>query len=365
MPTTFNVLSLGVQADIDTTEGNTLAENAGALVGLTFGDLFDPLWEQVQQLTPGSTGTAGGTNTAYDQNNSPAETFILDGGPEQTFDSSVIYNATITYTDGTTATITAVVFQDTAGNTYLAPEFSANGDQTTLEAGPIRSLTLGSLSGDTFSGLTASRQTSNYAVCFTSGTLIRTPKGDVPIETLQPGDLVVTLDNGAQPIRWIRGRMSPAVGPRTPIVIEAGALGKNTPSKRLVVSRQHRMLADTIVSTRMFGTSQTLIAANKLLGLPGVSEAENTGFVTYWHFMCDAHEIVFANDAPAETLFLGAQARGSMPSDALEEIHALFPELENTCARPTPARPLPNQRQQLSFTQRLVRNGKRPLEAFA
>ena len=43
MATTFNVISLGVQTLIDPTEGNTTAENASSLVGLTFGDVRDPL----------------------------------------------------------------------------------------------------------------------------------------------------------------------------------------------------------------------------------------------------------------------------------------------------------------------------------
>lgn len=210
MPTTFNVLSLGVQPIIDPTEGNNVAENASALENMTFGSVTDPLWELSQSFSPGTGGFGGGTSTAYDQDNSLSnESFRLDGGPEQVFDASVVYNAVITYTDGTTANITAVVFQDTAGNTYLAPEFSANADQTALEAGPIRSLTLNSLVSNTFSGMTGSRQTSNFAVCFTAGTMIATPDGERAIETLKVGDLVETLDNGPQAIRWIGGARCP------------------------------------------------------------------------------------------------------------------------------------------------------------
>ncbi|MEJ8560623.1 hypothetical protein QTO30_04845 [Yoonia sp. GPGPB17] len=69
MPTTFNVFSLGVLADIDTTEGNTLAENAGALVGLTFGGVNDALLNDAVSLAPGTGGFGGGTGTAYDQDN--------------------------------------------------------------------------------------------------------------------------------------------------------------------------------------------------------------------------------------------------------------------------------------------------------
>ena len=38
-------------------------------------------------------------------------------------------------------------------------------------------------------------------VCFAKGTWITTPSGQVPIEKLAAGDMVVTMDHGPQPIR--------------------------------------------------------------------------------------------------------------------------------------------------------------------
>lgn len=61
--------------------------------------------------------------------------------------------------------------------------------------------------GITFTGASADNSsftTENTGVtCFTSGTAILTPGGDVLIDELCVGDLVVTADNGPQPIRWI------------------------------------------------------------------------------------------------------------------------------------------------------------------
>ncbi len=51
--------------------------------------------------------------------------------------------------------------------------------------------------------------TINSVPCFVAGTLIRTPDGDVPIESLRPGDLVLTLDDGPQPLRWVGSRVVP------------------------------------------------------------------------------------------------------------------------------------------------------------
>ncbi len=359
MPTTFNVISLGVQSLIDPTEGNTTAENASDLVGLTFGDVANPLWEQTQSFAPGPSGFAGGTATAYDMNNTLAnETFTLDGGAPQTFDGTAIYNATITYTNGTTATITAVIFQDTAGRTYLAPEFSANADQVALEAGAIRSLSLDSLSGDVFSGLTGNRQTSNFAVCFAQGTRIRTPNGERAVETLQAGDLVETLDHGAQPIRWINGRSMPAIDAMAPVHFATNSLGAGRPARSLMLSRQHRVMLDNAVARRMTGAQQVLVAAHKLTGFPGVTPVTTLGFVTYWHFMCDRHEIVFAEGVPAETLHLGPEARKSMHPEALQEIETLFPALRNGTSVGALARHLINGTQAKRMVARLLQNGK-------
>jgi hypothetical protein len=54
------------------------------------------------------------------------------------------FAATLTYVDGTTATITAVVFQDHDGNTCVAPQLSYNADQAAMEAHPIEAITLDS-----------------------------------------------------------------------------------------------------------------------------------------------------------------------------------------------------------------------------
>ncbi|WP_025062650.1 Hint domain-containing protein [Sulfitobacter guttiformis] len=359
MPTTFNVISLGVQALIDPTEGNTIAENASALVGLSFGTEFDPLWEQTQSFSPGTTGFGTGNNTAYDQdNNTASEQFRINGGPNQRFDGTAIYNATITYTNGTTANITAVIFQDTAGRTYLAPEFSANSDQTALEAGAIRSLTLNSLSGNNYSGLTATRQTSNFAVCFTEGTRIQTPAGACPVQHLKVGDLVDTLDNGPQPVRWINGRTVPATGAMMPVVFTAGSLGSGLPLRTMALSRQHRLMLDNVIVERMTGNRQALVPACKLLALPGVCAAENIDLVTYWHFLCDAHQIVFAEGTPVETLYLGHEARKSLSPLARSEISQLFPELMDGTRSGIPARPLMNGTNTDKVVARLNRNAK-------
>ncbi|WP_300588987.1 Hint domain-containing protein [Marivita sp.] len=146
MATTFDVIFLGTFPLIDTTQGNEIAENAAGLLG-SYGTAANPLSENVETLSPER--LTEDDNTTYDTDNGGGyDSFRINGGSPQLFDAVAAYDATITYFDGTTATISAVVFQDVSGNTYLAPEAALNADQAALTAKPIQSLSLNSVLAD-------------------------------------------------------------------------------------------------------------------------------------------------------------------------------------------------------------------------
>lgn len=318
MPTTFNVISIGVLADMDTTEGNNVAENASALVGMTFGGVGDALADDFVSLSQ-----VGSPGTSYNSNNSPSEQFSIDGGAAQTFDSTAVFNATITYIDGTTATYTAVLFQDINGNAYLSPEYSANADQTTLEAAAIRSITLDSLAGDTYSGMTTDRQAWNYVTCFVRGTEIEGAAGPVAVEQLQVGDLLRTVDNGLQPVRWIGSRTVAAKGNLAPIRFGKGALGNDAP---LLVSPQHRMLLSGWRAELYFGQPEVLAPAKSLINGDTIARAVG-GEVEYFHIMFDQHELIYSAGIETESFHPGQMAWPTLSEAAREEIFTLFPEL--------------------------------------
>jgi hypothetical protein len=171
------------------------------------------------------------------------------------------------------------------------------------------------------------------APCFTLGTQIATPEGPVPVEQLQPGDLVLTLDHGPQPLRWIgSSRLERAdlnAKPHLkPILIAAGSLAPGLPCQDLSVSPQHRVLVSSKIARRMFGSAEVLVAAKKLLTHQGISVLEdNPDGVDYFHILCDDHQIVFSNGLPTESLYVGAEAKIALPQDAQAEIMALFPQL--------------------------------------
>jgi len=320
MPTTFSAISLGILADIDTTEGNNISENAAALVGMTFGGVGDSLVNDF--VTISSVGNPG---SFYDMDNSPNDRFSVDGGAAQTFDGTAIYNATITYIDGTTQTYTAVLFQDTAGNTYLAPEFSANADQTSLEAGAIRSITLDSLSGNDFAGMAASRESWNFVSCFVRGTKIETATGQVPVQELKTGDMIRTVDHGFQTLRWIGNRKVQAEGAFAPVKFCKGALGN---TEDFWVSPQHRIFLSGWRAELHFGQPEVLIAAKNLINGDTILR-DSGGDVDYYHIMFDQHELVYSAGIETESFHPGLMGWGTLPETSREEILTLFPELRS------------------------------------
>lgn len=165
--------------------------------------------------------------------------------------------------------------------------------------------------------------------CFVAGTRIRTPEGQRPVETLQPGDLVETLDRGPQPLRWIGQRRVPATGALAPVAIRANAFGAHG---RLMVSPQHRILVRDAMAELLFGEGDVLVAAKDLVDGRAVRRIEG-GEVTYVHLLFDRHEVVFSEGLATESFLPGPQTTRQFAADTLAEIAAIFPELDPATGR--------------------------------
>jgi len=193
--------------------------------------------------------------------------------------------------------------------------------------------------------------------CFVAGTMIETEVGLVAVEDLKIGDMVLTRDNGLQPIRWI-GRVKISAGALArnakirPIRVQAGSLGENTPSTDLLVSPQHRILVRSKLAMKIFGALEVLVPAKQLLIHEGIDYAEDLTEVEYFHFLFDQHEVVMSNGAATESLYTGPQALKAVGRVAREEIIALFPELEDAGHVPESARALASGRMARRLSQR-------------
>ena len=160
--------------------------------------------------------------------------------------------------------------------------------------------------------------------CFVAGTLIRTPEGERPVESLEPGDLVMTRDEGAMPLRWIGSRRVAAEGDFAPILIQADALGKH---RNLLVSPQHRILLRDAYAELLFGEGEVLAAAKDLVNGFSITRRPG-GMVTYVHLLFDRHQVIYSEGLATESFLPGPQTASLFERPVMREIYALFPELD-------------------------------------
>jgi hypothetical protein len=150
-------------------------------------------------------------------------------------------------------------------------------------------------------------------ICFLPGTMIATPEGPRPVETLQPGDRVETRDNGPRPLVWrgethLSGAELYLYPSLRPLRVQAGTLGDGRPEADLLVSPGHRLLLSA--PGALSGDREVLVAAEDLEDGRTIRRDFTVSSVRYVHLMFDAHEIITANGLPCESFHPGmADAR--------------------------------------------------------
>ncbi|MEZ0253029.1 MAG: Hint domain-containing protein [Methylobacteriaceae bacterium] len=145
----------------------------------------------------------------------------------------------------------------------------------------------------------------DYApVCFASGTSIRTACGDVLVEALKVGDMAVTASGMLRPITWIGHRTldlrrCPDQAAAQPVKIAKDAFAPGRPARDLFVSPGHPICVDVL--------GEVLIPALSLVNGASVQQVSRES-ITYWHLELDSHDILLAENLPAES-YLDANDR--------------------------------------------------------
>lgn len=186
-----------------------------------------------------------------------------------------------------------------------------------------------------------SSEYSSFVPCFVSGTTICTDQGLRPVERLRPGDMVLTRDNGFQPVLWagIRqvGRSWMQACPHLqPVRIAANAFGPGQPAQDLWVSPQHRLLLKGANCQMLFGEPEVFAAASHLQAHPNVSQPQ-VDRTTYVHLLFSRHQAVFSNGMWTESFQPGARALGKDAGATRQEILELFPDLARDAGSSYPA----------------------------
>lgn len=166
-------------------------------------------------------------------------------------------------------------------------------------------------------------QYENYVSCFASGARIATPTGPRAVERLVPGDLVLTVDDGPQPILWAGRRTVRGDGPFAPVHLSRGVLGLRQP---LLVSPQHRMMAQGQRLELMFGIDSAFVAAKHLCDGATVWIAPQRQ-ITYHHILFERHQAIWANGAVTESFLPDITGVAGLAHAGQAELFALFPEV--------------------------------------
>jgi len=133
---------------------------------------------------------------------------------------------------------------------------------------------------------------------FGGGTMIRTARGDLPIEAVEVGDRILTVEGGYGSVRHVGRREIDCARhskPKRvwPIRVLANAIAPGTPARDLYLSPDHAVYLDGI-----------LVPIKRLAN--GVSVRQiHTGRVEYYFLELDNHDILLANGLPVESGGIG------------------------------------------------------------
>jgi autotransporter passenger strand-loop-strand repeat protein len=163
--------------------------------------------------------------------------------------------------------------------------------------------------------------TSATVPCFAGGTRLLGIEGDVLVENVKPGDMLVTVrENGpvTRQVVWTGKRAiniarHPAPELVRPVRIIAGAFGAGLPERDLRLSPDHAVYVDG-----------ALFTAISLVNGSTIYQEQNCTHVTYHHIELESHDILLAEGLPAES-FLDTGNREMFESvSGVMALHADF-----------------------------------------
>ncbi|MGR3514569.1 MAG: Hint domain-containing protein [Paracoccaceae bacterium] len=185
-----------------------------------------------------------------------------------------------------------------------------------------------------------------------AGANLRTPIGERRVEFLRKGDLVVTRDDGLQPVRLIWQRdvseAEIAADPSlAPVHLETRAIGPMMPARPLRMGGAHRLLVPGWRLLDEDDAESCLVPARDVDGVSLGNETE-AAEVTYFNIVFDAPQVFCANGMPVESFVPCVDTLPHIPADVQSELRTLFPEIGPEFAEyPSPVY---KARQRVSYT---------------
>ena len=179
-----------------------------------------------------------------------------------------------------------------------------------------------------------------FTTCFLAGSMIQTLDGEAAVEKLAVGMTIRSSEGKGVKIKWIgRQKVLTSFGPAErlmPVRFAAGSLGEGLPHSDLTVTADHGMLVDGVICH-----AGALVNGTTITRVPLSEMGES---FTVYHIETEAHEIILANGAAAETFIDNVSRRVFDNFAEFEALYGDVPEMEELSypramsARQVPAR---------------------------
>ncbi|MDE3027440.1 MAG: Hint domain-containing protein [Paracoccaceae bacterium] len=151
-----------------------------------------------------------------------------------------------------------------------------------------------------------------------ASTILQGPSGPVRADRIEPGDLVMTVDHGAQPVRWCRRFNLPAMGSFAPVRLRAPYYA--TP-RDLIVSQRARIVLSGAEVEYLFGEDEVLVQARHLVNNRTALFETRRTVVDHVSLMFDRHELLDVGGCRVESLYRGRGAVAVHTQSARRELH--------------------------------------------
>ena len=314
-------------AGVYITGGAATVANAGSIGGgITFaGNYTDRVVVDPGAVFAGEVN--GGNNSELELAAGTTSGSLTGIGTQFTNFGPIVFDTGATWliagnTAGLSGTISGFALGDTievTGVTATGSSYSG-GILTIAEAGGSATLHLpGTFTTASFhvAPVAGGTDVSLSTLCFLRDTLVATPSGQVPVQALAIGDLVMTASGIPRPITWIgTGRVLATPRQRnaaTPVVIRKGALDDNMPNRDLRVTKGHSLFIDNV-----------LIPVEFLVNHRSIAWDDFAREVELYHIELETHDVLITNGALAESyrddgnrwLFQNANDAWGLPPNA-------------------------------------------------
>lgn len=139
-----------------------------------------------------------------------------------------------------------------------------------------------------------------------AGTVVRTPLGWAAVETLCPGELLVTRDRGLCPVLALTREERPALWS---VRIPAGALDNGAD---LLLPPGQPVLVKTVLAMPYTGESEALVPASSLEGWRGIVPVARATLAPIWQIRLDRPSLLEAGPGVVVGVEGGADAESDL-----------------------------------------------------